>query len=76
METSHNGEAIPSSILLVPRGSSLGLVVGTYILYGLHLPLGEIPLMAHLVLGETMLLEVPPFLGELTLWEHLISPTT
>jgi hypothetical protein len=40
----HNGEAIPLSIPPVLGGSSLGLVLGTHFLLGLHLPLGEIPL--------------------------------
>jgi hypothetical protein len=48
---------------MVLGGSPLGLMLGTFFLDGIYLSLGEIPSMAPLVQEETMLLEVPPSLG-------------
>jgi hypothetical protein len=71
-EALHNGVTIHFSIHLVLENSSMGLFFGTRSLLGLHLPLGVIPLGACIVLRESMLLGVPPSLGENTLLENLM----
>jgi hypothetical protein len=63
----HNGETIPLSTHLVLGDSSLGLVLGIHFHLGLHLTLGETSLRVCLVLGASMLLGVPPSLGEFIL---------
>jgi hypothetical protein len=62
-ENFHHGEVFPLLTHQVLGVSSLGLTLGMFFLEGPHLPLGETPLGACLVLGEVMLLEVPPSWG-------------
>jgi len=70
-DTFHSGEAFPLLTHLVLGVSSLGIILEMYFLEGVHLSLRATPSRARLVQGSSMIFEVPPFLGEITLQECL-----